>query len=178
MPWARRGAPRGGAFVDGACWRRRREGSLATFIVDPEAAFAAPDGRAGARHAGPSLATARKSPGHGPGMLGLRARRHYPPAPRSDDAISWRSRLRQGAARVAAGLDVGRGARIAAVSGQGTHAGQLARLGEGMSAGPTSDAYLQTLRSPGCRRSGRLGYPPKRAGRCVTSIHRADSASG
>ncbi len=28
------------------------------------------------------------------------------------------------------------------------------------------DRYLQALRLPGCRRSGRLGRPPKRAGRC------------
>lgn len=44
--------------------------------------------------------------------------------------------------------------------------GWSARLGQGMSAEPISDAYLQALRPPGCRRSGRLGRPPKRTGRC------------
>ena len=44
--------------------------------------------------------------------------------------------------------------------------GWSAKLGQSMSAGPTSDAYLQALRPPGFRRSGRLGRPPKRAGRC------------
>ena len=44
--------------------------------------------------------------------------------------------------------------------------GCSARLGQGMSARPTSDAYLRALRPPGCRRSDRLGRPPKWAGRC------------
>ena len=56
--------------------------------------------------------------------------------------------------------------------------GWSAGLGQGMSAGPTSDAYLQALRPPvsgdqagwGARRSG--------LGDAVTGIKRADSASG
>jgi hypothetical protein len=39
-----------------------------------------------------------RQPGDHPGVLGLRARRHYQIATRSDDAVGWRSRLRQGAA--------------------------------------------------------------------------------
>ena len=64
-------------------------------------------------------------------MLGLRARRHYRLAPRSDDAVSWHSRLRQGAAKVAAGRVAGRGARFAAELGQATHAALFRQAGAG-----------------------------------------------
>jgi hypothetical protein len=82
-------------------------------------------------------------------MLGLRARRHYRLAPRSDDAVGWRSRLRQGAATVAAGRDAGRGARFAAELGQATHAGLFGQAG----AGDVGEADLGRV-SPGLAAAG------------------------
>lgn len=72
-----------------------------------------------------------RQPRDRPGVLGLRARRHYRLAPRSDDAVGWRSRFRQGAAKVAAGLNGGRGAQVASLLGQVKHAGLFGQAGAG-----------------------------------------------
>lgn len=99
-----------------------------------------------------------RQPGHRPGVLGLRARRHYRLAPRSDDAVSWRSRLRQGAAKVAAELDVGRGARVAALLGQVTHVGLFGQTGAGHVGGADFGRV-----SPGLAAAGLQEIRPARA---------------
>jgi hypothetical protein len=95
-----------------------------------------------------------RQPEHRPGVPGRRARRHYRRAPRSDDAAGWRSRWW----RQVVGRGCSRRCRLRR-SGK-TRSPSLAAAGGQGETGPG------------------LGCPPKRAGRCMTRIKRADSASG